>query len=378
MVVLSGLVACGGQSRSLSPNTDRTDAQSTVASEVRTPVLRPKNANGARSDSLSDDASDDDTYDDTGESEHIRKGEIRPHPFDSLSDNALRQALEKHPASLGSLSIGRPNAGQLMNGVRPEEATLYHLVDPLHAFGTEETVHALCHVLSVVAKHHPGTPMVEIGHLSAKDGGPLHPHSSHQSGRDVDLGFYYRTPGTRWYAKATPATLDSERTWTLIRTLVTDTDVEMILLDQTLQQGIEQYALSVESDKSWVSNLFHRVDATPAIVRHSPGHATHLHLRFFNPIAQESARRLAPYLTAHHPLRASTRTVLHIARLGDTLALLAQRYHTTMAAIRQANRITGFQLVAGRTYKIPVEEHSDVQEPTRVPHRRVPSRGRSN
>ena len=32
---------------------------------------------------------------------------------------------------------------------------------------------------------------VAIGDLSAKKGGPLPPHKSHQSGQDVDLGFWF-------------------------------------------------------------------------------------------------------------------------------------------------------------------------------------------
>ncbi len=161
----------------------------------------------------------------------------RPHPFDSMSEEKLREAFEKRPETLGSVSIGKPNFGQLMNGVQPNESPLYRLVDPNHAWGTEETVNYLCHALSVVARQHPGTPTVDIGHLSARFGGPLRPHRSHQSGRDVDLGLYYRNVGTRWYTHATRDTLDVPRTWTLIRTLVTDTDIEMILLDQSLQRN---------------------------------------------------------------------------------------------------------------------------------------------
>ena len=243
-----------------------------------------------------------------------------------------------------------------MNGIRPRESPLYHLTDPTNAWGTAETVEAVCHVLEVVARTHPGTPVVDIGDISAKNGGPLRPHHSHQSGRDVDLGLYYRQAGILWYTRATRDTLDVQRTWTLIRTLATDTPIELILLDHGLQQAVEEYAASIEHDVQWVDSLFKGDGTKRALIRHSPGHSTHLHLRFFNPIAQESARRLMPYISAHHWVRARVTTLTHVAVFGDTLAKLAQRYHTTMSAIRRANRMQGYQLVAGRHYIIPAPE----------------------
>lgn len=297
-------------------------------------------------------SSDDDINDDLDVAEPTRR--TQPHPFDSISDASLRAAFEKHPETLGSISIGKPNAGQLINGIRPSESPLYHLTDPANAWGTAETVQAVCHVLEVVAKTHPDTPVVDIGDISAKYGGPLRPHHSHQSGRDVDLGLYYRQAGTRWYTRATRDTLDVQRTWTLIRSLVTDTPIELILLDHSLQQAVEAYAVSIERDPEWVHSLFKGDGTKPALIRHSPGHSTHLHLRFFSPIAQESARRLIPYMRAHHWVRATA--LIHVAISGDTLAKLAQRYHTTMSAIRRANRMPGYQLVVGRHYAIPALE----------------------
>ena len=304
----------------------------------------------------SDVSSDDDVNDDIDETPRAVARQHQSHPFDSISDASLRATFEKYPETLGSISVGRPNAGQLINGVRPGESPLYRLVNPSNAWGTTETVEALCHAIEAVTKAHPGTPVVDIGDISSKSGGPLHPHHSHQSGRDVDLGLYYRQSGTRWYTRATRDSLDVERTWTLIRSLVTDTDIELILLDRSLQEVVEEYAISVERDAKWVRSLFRGDGTRRAVIRHSPGHCTHLHLRFFNPIAEESARRLIPYITVHHVVRASVTTRTHVATSGDTLAKLAQRYHTTMSAIRRANRMQGFQLVAGRHYLIPSPE----------------------
>jgi len=303
----------------------------------------------------SDSSFDDDQAEDVDTTEFPVDAPRKPHPLANYSAEELRKLYLAQPSSLGSVSIGRPNAGRLLNGVRPNESALYHLVDPAHAWGTTETVEALCHALQVVAEQHPGTARVDIGHLSAATGGPLSPHHSHQSGRDVDLGFYYAEPSTRWYTRASGESLDLPRTWALIRTLATETDIEMILLDIRLQQALEGYALRVERDADWVHRLFHGASSRPALVRHSPGHATHLHLRFRNPVSTESGRRVSGFITPPVPYEQKEVVAMryHTAIAGDTLAKLAERYHTTMDAIRHANRMQTYQLVAGHRYGIP-------------------------
>ncbi len=315
---------------------------------------------------------DDDLAEDFDDSDHQSGRPNQQHPFDAMSESSLRTTFEVNPGTLGSISVGKPNAGQLINGVRPPPSPLYHLTDPSYAWGTTETVTALCHALQVVAQLNPGTAVVDIGHISAKGGGPLRPHHSHQSGRDVDLGLYYRQAGTRWYTHASRDTLDIPRTWTLIRTLATDTDIELILLDRNLQEAIERYAASIEQDTEWVHSLFQGSGTKRALIRHSPGHSTHLHLRFINAVAKESARRLAPYMNSHSLMRVSVTTTTHVATTGDTLANLARRYHTTISAIRSANRMRGYQLVAGHHYAIPLADSATPELTPNSRRRRVP------
>lgn len=277
-----------------------------------------------------------------------------PHPLDELSAVELEQALKAAPESLGSVSLGRPNAGSLFNGVRMPENEAWKLVSPNQAYGTEETVRALVHALRRVYERSPATPVVSIGHLSAKEGGFLRPHRSHQAGRDVDISFYYRDAPNRWYARATPNNLDLERTLYLIQVLVNETDIEMILIDQSLHAPLKQYALEQGLEAAWVEGLFRNTQGRPPIVRHAPGHATHLHLRFKNPVARKSGERLASLLSKHQLVRVPPKTVTHVARAGDTLAKLAARYGTTMRAIRLQNGLRNTQLVAGHRYEIPV------------------------
>ena len=129
------------------------------------------------------------------------------------------------------MSIGRIHGGALVAAVRMPEGANWEVVHPALAWGTKETVDALAHAIDSVVARFPGAPKAFIGDVSARNGGHIHPHVSHQSGRDVDLG-YYLTEGHRWYANASGPNLDRPRTWHLIRTLIADSDVDLILVDR--------------------------------------------------------------------------------------------------------------------------------------------------
>jgi penicillin-insensitive murein endopeptidase len=96
-------------------------------------------------------------------------------------------------ASLGShVSLGFPNAGHLEGGKRWNDTKFArHL--PRHAkeatFGMPGLVALLQNAARTVAKAFPKS-VLTVGDISAREGGPLPGHHSHQSGRDVDVGFY--------------------------------------------------------------------------------------------------------------------------------------------------------------------------------------------
>ncbi|MCC6217363.1 MAG: penicillin-insensitive murein endopeptidase [Polyangiaceae bacterium] len=300
------------------------------------------------------------------------------HPLDGWSDERIAAALASDPASLGAMSLGRPNAGALRNGVQlPRDDPRLTLADPARTWGTGETIAALLLAVGEVHRQYPGAPPLHVGHVSAREGGPLRPHKSHQSGRDVDLGFYY-VDGSRWYSRATAENLDRARTWALLRALIVGSDVELVLVDHSIQRLLEQHARESGEDSAWIEDLFRGTPGVrPPLFRHVAGHAGHLHVRFYSPEARETARRVTPHLRRAGALPPTRHVVLHRARAGDTLQRLAKRYGTTMAAIRGENRLRGAKLVAGHTYRIPRDGPPPAPDaapdrPVRVPPRRTP------
>ena len=296
------------------------------------------------------------------------------HPLADQTDDELRQMLRKGLSSFGSISLGMTNGGALLNPVQMPENERWVVRVPRLAWGTQETVDALVRSIDMVHEQHPETPKIYIGHLSMKNGGRFPPHRSHQSGRDVDIGYYY-TGGEPWYTRANEKNLDKARTWSLVRAFITETDVQLIFIDISLQRVLKEYALGIGEDPHWIDQIFGGKTATlRPIIRHARGHATHIHVRFYNPVAQETGRRLYPILVRSKAIHPPTYYVHHRARKGQTLSQLARRYGTTTRAIRRANRLRSTMIREGRVYKIPRTGgvHPHDRGPVAIPPRRLP------
>ena len=305
----------------------------------------------------------DDGLDEYGDGDVSPPGTPPKSPALALSDAEIRERLKKDPSSMGSISVGRASAGALVNGVQMPKGEHWDLTSPSCAWGTKETVDSLTHVINKVNAQFPGSQSVQIGHISAKDGGHLSPHVSHQAGRDVDVGYYYRTITPRGFANANDGNLDYPRTWALVRAALKDTDVEWIFMDTAIQRGLAQYAVSIGEDTAWLDDIFQvRGKNGRSIIRHAKGHGTHLHIRFHNPVAEELGRRCAfllpPRSPAAHALAsahaaAGTTYAQHRARSGDTLVVLARHYGTTIEEIQRANGLKSIALKQGVVYRIP-------------------------
>src|SRR5690606_19863862 len=118
----------------------------------------------------------------------------------------------------GSVSVGKPNKGKIVNPIAlPENKKLYTVRKPDESFGS---THALYNLQLAIAQWRQATgftgPLL-IGAISKKGGGRLRPHSSHQSGRDVDI----RLPLKRSDGSADNVNdVDWDATWGLILALV--------------------------------------------------------------------------------------------------------------------------------------------------------------
>jgi len=275
--------------------------------------------------------------------------------FLDLSDDELLKHVENDPSSLGSLSIGTPDSAVIINSVALPADPRWETIPQAESWATSETIEAVQTVVAKVHEAFPGSPPIMIGDISDTDGGRLKRHASHQAGRDVDFGFYYKAGKCPWFAPGTTATIDLPRNWALVRAIVTCTDVETIFLDSGIQKLLYGYALSIGEDKVWLDRVFRFSKGSPsAIICYARGHRSHYHVRFYNPVAQELGRRVYPMLIQLNKIKPPVFTVPHLVRNGETLGHLALRYGTSVRAIQQANGLATTQIRAGRSYRIPL------------------------
>jgi murein endopeptidase len=292
-----------------------------------------------------------------------------------LSDDELLDRIAADPTSLGSLSIGTPGRASLFNSVALPENPHWQIAPNADSYATSETVAFLQAAIDTVYDLFPETPPIVIGDISAANGGHLKRHKSHQGGRDADVGFYYKSGTTQWFLPATAANFDLARNWALVRSLVTRTDVEMILLDTRVQRMLYKYALNLGEDKDFLDHVFQcGRGLRDAVVQHVVGHRTHYHVRFYNAVAQELGRRAHPLLVQLNLMKPSVYTVSCVVKKGQTMGQLAARYGTSSRAIMAANGLKSTVLRAGRAYQIPQRGSAPPQtQPLVVPHRTLPT-----
>jgi penicillin-insensitive murein endopeptidase len=364
-VLLIGLVACA---------TPRATGPATAPEQPATAeVAAPDSPDPADLDELVQGPAGDDLDDGVGPDEAGPPVERPPHPLVDLSDEELEAKLLEDPESLGPISLGRTSSGALFNGVQMPEGDQWNVVNPRETWGTQETVDALIRCIKAVNDQFPNTPPVNVGDISDKNGGHLRPHISHQSGRDVDVGFYYKD-STKWYVTADGSNLDLPRTWAFVRAMITETDVQWIFIDRKIQKLLRDYAESIGEDVAWLDLIFGgETSNVRPLIMHEPGHDTHIHVRFYNPIAQESGRRLYPLLVKHKKISPPTYYVRYKVKRGDTLSRIAKRYRTSIKALKRANGLRSTRIYANRTYKIP--RKGGVRQATKpivIPARRLP------
>jgi len=187
-----------------------------------------------------------------------------------------------------SESIGQPWNGRLENANRLPTGPGYEIRRPNRAYGATHVVeHLQGAIAGVRAMYDVHT--LAIGDLSARNGGKMDNHHSHQSGLDVDVGFYFHSAPEGYPARFVAANndLDLDAMWALTtafaRTTDLETGVQMIFLDYAVQERLYKFARkrgTPDDDLAAILQYPRGRDSLTGLVRHWPNHADHFHVRF--------------------------------------------------------------------------------------------------
>jgi penicillin-insensitive murein endopeptidase len=203
-----------------------------------------------------------------------------------------------------SLSGGYPNDGWQIRGKRLRRGTELRIREASHerVYGHPALVLMLHRSARDVAKGAPGSVLL-VGDLSAKLGGPISGHRSHQSGRDADVGFYVtdlkgkRLPSTDYVAfdgdgkskDGRSLVFDDERNWLLVESWARDlrAGLSHIFVSWPLRERLLKFARSQPRFAKYV------LQATALLKQPEKGedHDDHFHVRITCPKEEEEICR---------------------------------------------------------------------------------------
>lgn len=188
---------------------------------------------------------------------------------------------------ISSQSVGYPGAGSVEGAMPMVDGSgrmLRHT--PWKAWATRTTVATIDLVLREWARRYPSEQPIIVGNLSARGGGRLQPHSSHQSGRDVDLSYpqIWDHKSELGPQEMNERNLERNLTWSLLELLHETGAVEAVYIDRKLQKLLYEFALETgrygkKELENWMEYPSSTGTGSP-IIQHVPGHSDHLHVRF--------------------------------------------------------------------------------------------------
>lgn len=230
----------------------------------------------------------------------------------SLAYPKPADAAEDELRAKRSISIGFPWRGKLVRGWQLRQSDYVHYTGEYrangHFFGTWELVQLLERAARRVAFRHPGARLA-VGELSARHGGRLAGHRSHENGRDVDIAFYmtdasgnsvhswsFGNVGRDGRGSGANAHLrfDDARNWELVAKLVADGDarVQRIFVANTIQARL----LSEARRRTAPQVLIERAKHVMVEPTHGHPHRNHFHVRIYcAPADQRMCRDSPPF-----------------------------------------------------------------------------------
>ena len=186
-----------------------------------------------------------------------------------------------------------------MDGFRvPLTGAFHRFTGPVKSRGTNfatlELAALLIRAARVVEAAVPGPPMI-LGDMSAKHGGDLGRHKSHNSGRDVDVLFYvqdedgkpaaprgfhsFSGDGTCASRGCKGLWFDDQRNWWFLRTLLSSVDVpvQYVFVSEPLRARLLDYA----EKRKEVPEIIARARKVLVQPRQSSPHDDHFHVRVY-------------------------------------------------------------------------------------------------
>lgn len=165
----------------------------------------------------------------------------------------------------------------------------YKVRNPKRSWGTFLSINTMIDVFTAHHRLYPDGHAIRVDDVSRKGGGHLKPHKSHRTGRDVDIRYPLKV-ATDKYVKANARNIDLKRAWDLVHGFMETGDVVFLFVDYKLQKLFYEQAQKEKVPAATLKEWFQYPKGKKTlrgIIRHEPGHATHLHVRFRREVKEE-------------------------------------------------------------------------------------------
>ncbi len=192
----------------------------------------------------------------------------------------------------GAQSVGTPQRGRIHAAIPlPPRPHLYTRRHPGRSFGSTYTIRTIQTALSALRADKGVHTEVMIGDISLPAGGPISPHVSHQSGRDIDIRLLLVDGLDRKTVPVDASSVDWDATWTMVHSFLETGAVKVLFLDFHRQKLLHEAALRAGVHPTVARRWFQWPQAGgPGLIRHEAGHRAHVHLRLRCGHAEPSCR----------------------------------------------------------------------------------------
>lgn len=215
----------------------------------------------------------------------------------------LGQKLKFKGVRVSTESVGRPNKGKLIHGINldpdGDNQGLGWSVNASRStiWGTPETIRAIKRCGRYYRSFFPigKSASIPVGSISKRDGGPIGKHKSHQSGRDVDIGFIRKKPPPPGiFVNTSAKQLDLYKQWVVTKCFLDNPETKMIIIERSLVRALRRYIKRIYKTrpaklKKYLA-FFPRKKGR-AVILPDNDHKSHMHVRFHCP---KNDRRCIP------------------------------------------------------------------------------------
>ncbi|MGH1342655.1 MAG: penicillin-insensitive murein endopeptidase [Nannocystales bacterium] len=181
----------------------------------------------------------------------------------------------------GARSVGTPQRGKIRNAIPlPPRPHLYTRRHPGRSFGSTHTIRTIQTALTTLRADKGVQTEVMIGDISLPPGGPISPHVSHQSGRDIDIRLLLVPGLDRETVPVDAKSVDWDATWAMVHSFLETGAVKVLFLDFHRQGLLHAAALRAGVHPNVARRWFQWPQpGGPGLIRHEAGHRAHVHVR---------------------------------------------------------------------------------------------------